>query len=184
MKTIILLLFLFTAVAFGIESNEQKCFPTGQDIRCDVCNFVVSEIAFQLKQNKSETSILNELSKGCDIFGRFRQECKLYVEIYGKQIIEYVVNIGEKNACNFLIYCKMNGGIPCTICEIAVKMIERLLEEKKTEDYIIKELEKFCHTIKFHEKECKHIVDKYGKKLIDFVIKYGLDKACVLSGLC
>lgn len=178
---------IFLVILLGANSTElsvKKCFPTGADVRCDLCEFVVSEVGFMVRQNKTESFIIYEMTKACDVFGKFSSECKKYIQLYGKKIIEMIINYGEDKVCFLLIWCKENGTPKCIICEIAVKMIDKLLKEKKTQDMIVKELEKFCHTIKIHEKECKSLVDAHTKELIDFIVKYGVDKACIYTKLC
>ncbi|XP_038639210.1 prosaposin [Scyliorhinus canicula] len=74
----------------------------------------------------------------------------------------------------------------CVICEFAMRQIENLLQQNRTEEMIIHAVEKVCSLLPATVKsECRDFVEQYGQAVVELLAQE-LDPAfvCTAIGLC
>ncbi|KAJ5078484.1 hypothetical protein M0811_04809 [Anaeramoeba ignava] len=76
--------------------------------------------------------------------------------------------------------------IPCTICEIMMEIVDKIIGDKRTEDEIITALEKVCGMLPSqYVDECNLLVSQYGPDLIQwFLDDVTPQQICQYLGLC
>jgi len=71
---------------------------------------------------------------------------------------------------------QMESEVGCEICEFAVSLIDQRLDDASTVDQIEREVQFVCSYLPDHiADKCEELVDRYGQKLIDALIKKELD---------
>lgn len=173
-------------------------------IECNICHFVADKVADFLEQNKTETQILTELEKVCDLFGKYEKSCDKLIDEYGRTIIQDIDEYGKDHICEIIGLCddilvaknpysipysiKLEFSPACPLCELVVKKIGELLEQEKSIDFIETEMDLVCDEVsKVSEKMgamCKSFVSEYVPKLIDAIVEKGIDNACDFVGIC
>ena len=179
-------------LAFGAmaESHEHN-YPVENtnDIECSLCHFIADKVTEYLEQNKTETEIIHLLEKVCKLTGKWEDKCVSIIDIYGKTIIDEVLQLGDDKVCQLVGLCTNElVSVPsCKICEIVVAELESLLASQKTLEQIITELSHICDIFTTESKKigtiCKIVVYKYTPKLIELLEK-GVDNACEYLHIC
>ncbi|KAJ8263607.1 hypothetical protein COCON_G00160640 [Conger conger] len=74
----------------------------------------------------------------------------------------------------------------CTFCIFIIKKLEEMLPQERTEEIIVKVLDKVCSILPGpYKDQCEHFIDKYGKQLIEFLLSSAAPHTiCVLLQLC
>ncbi|XP_060762817.1 surfactant protein Bb [Neoarius graeffei] len=74
----------------------------------------------------------------------------------------------------------------CTFCLFLIKKLEEMLPKERTEESVVKLLEKICDHLPDHYKEqCDNILEKYGKQILDFLLTSATPHTiCTLLHLC
>ncbi|KAB5528379.1 hypothetical protein PHYPO_G00139570 [Pangasianodon hypophthalmus] len=74
----------------------------------------------------------------------------------------------------------------CTFCLFLIKKLEDMLPKERTEETVVKLLEKICDHLPDHYKEeCDNFLEKYGKQVIDFLLSSATPHTiCTLLHLC
>ncbi|XP_062307888.1 surfactant protein Bb [Osmerus eperlanus] len=77
-------------------------------------------------------------------------------------------------------------GPQCTFCVLLIKKLENMLPKEKTEDTVVQLMGEVCNLLPASFKDqCDSFVDKYGKKLVDFLLSSAAPHSiCVLLHLC
>jgi len=161
---------------------------------CTVCVMAVSQV--QRMINESEAEIIKQLLEGCALLpNEFQQYCRLIVNMYAKDLIDYVRRtIGEpRKLCQSIGACPLeqlsiinkNDKALCTFCKLGVDMVRRLINE--TEEEIIRELLKEC--VKLDpptDRICRTLVEVLGRDIIKYIKEYGgsPDEVCKRFRIC
>ncbi|XP_058230353.1 surfactant protein Bb [Hemibagrus wyckioides] len=74
----------------------------------------------------------------------------------------------------------------CTFCLFLIKKLESMLPKERTEETVVKLLEKICDHLPEHYKEqCTDILENYGKQIIDFLLTSATPHTiCMFLHLC
>ncbi|KAI3363099.1 hypothetical protein L3Q82_011747, partial [Scortum barcoo] len=74
----------------------------------------------------------------------------------------------------------------CSICELAMKQLEAMLEDHKTEEEVIQAVEKVCQYLPSSlSTQCKDLIETYGEAIIDLLVQQADPKTvCTVLGLC
>jgi hypothetical protein len=156
------------------------------DIKCNICQFLVNQIAIWLEEGKTEDMILNELKKMCYIFHPYDKQCNAIISAYGKQLIEFIVTKGKEDACKFIGLCPTiatTSEMECSLCKFSIDYITKWLDEGKTSQEITKDLKKLCGELGKLEVECCSFVDYYTKNIIHY-IKAKKNNICIRIHAC
>lgn len=74
----------------------------------------------------------------------------------------------------------------CTFCLFLIKKLEEMLPKERTEESVVKLMEKICNHLPDHYKQqCNDLLEKYGKEIIDFLLTSATPHTiCTLLHLC
>ncbi|TSW89637.1 Prosaposin [Bagarius yarrelli] len=74
----------------------------------------------------------------------------------------------------------------CTFCLFLIKKLEDMLPKERTEESVVKIMEKICDHLPDHYKEqCNELLEKYGKEIIDFLLTSATPQTiCMLLHMC
>lgn len=160
---------------------------------CVVCHMITDLVAPMIERKETKEYIKKEVEKEClELPKKYINYCKFLVERYMDEIINKLAIFTADELCDMFGFChypdfkneENNGDLECLACKFIANFVAKWLEEGKTEDEIIKELEKLCKTFGKLEKQCDKIVETYGKELIKKIVDFGKDKICIILGLC
>jgi hypothetical protein len=105
MFPVMMCIVTYGALAHPIEHNDDFEDERNSDIECSLCHFIADKVTDYLKQNKTETEIIQELQKVCKWTGKWESECDNIIESYGKIIIEDVLTLGDQKVCELIGLC-------------------------------------------------------------------------------
>ncbi|KAL9654980.1 hypothetical protein ABK040_008769 [Willaertia magna] len=174
MKLVILALFaVLLTVSFSLSAAPTEF--------CDVCKYLVAEAEQEAQQDASQ--VQQALLGACNQLGdnAFGKICQTLVLVYGKQLLDNILafETPDRVCSEQLPLCPKNntqvfeapkpqvqGSGECTLCTFLVKEVEGLLARQKTEDEIIKELNKVCSKVpSILSKGCLSLV-----KMVPYII--------------
>jgi len=165
----------------------------GGEVECGVCAYVVSAAENYIKQNYTTDEILAMLEKDCAILGHssWVTTCQGAIATFGPEIISLVLDkqpadvvcaeIGMCNKSKIVpskpialsppIEVSTGDTIGCTLCELAVKIVEDGVLNNKTMEEILQDLDKFCAALpKGLASECNTTVEEYGPIIIKYIM--------------
>ncbi|XP_056632623.1 prosaposin isoform X1 [Diorhabda sublineata] len=162
--------------------------------KCLICEFVMKEIDDQLKDKHTDEDIENIVKSICDVMpGSVREECVAFVDQYADTVIQLLIAALEpSDICTYMGLCNGNKFpsikveiLECPICEMMVKVMEKILSNPKIDHDIEHVLEKTCRGLPSkYSNECVEIVDTYGAMIIDMIVHGAGDKVCTELGYC
>jgi len=171
---------------------------------CSLCEIVVNNLDQQLEDKTNEAAIKEALDVLCyHLSTPVHKECIKLVSQYTDELIDMIVkdyppNVicaelglcvdhsitsNDINSINFetlqvegQVEGQMDSEVGCEICEFAVSLIDQRLDDASTVDQIEREVQFVCSYLPGHIAEkCEDLVDRYGQKLIDALIKKEMD---------
>eukprot|EP01110_Echinostelium_bisporum_P004881 TRINITY_DN22079_c0_g1_i1.p1 TRINITY_DN22079_c0_g1~~TRINITY_DN22079_c0_g1_i1.p1 ORF type:complete len:224 (-),score=104.07 TRINITY_DN22079_c0_g1_i1:87-758(-) len=182
---IIIALFLFFACAFALKIEQVQ----GSGLECSACKFIVGKVEGLLESNKTETEILDDVEKSCNILisKTFIATCKGLVATYGPQIIQSLENKENPDTiCSSVGLCNstavaeapvasfkgVGGAIECGTCVFIAGRVENWVGQNKTEDEILHILETECDVLIDPKwvSSCKTIVEQNGLPIIEKIV--------------
>nr|XP_039273546.1 uncharacterized protein LOC120347581 isoform X5 [Styela clava] len=181
--------------AIKLCTSSVKKESVKDNTECEVCTLALTEVFNKLEDNATAEEIEKELEKLCsDLPDSYQSECKMIIEQYTPQIIEYISQkLTPKEICEAIKLCtssvkkenvKDNTG--CEICTLALTELFNKLEDNATEEEIEKELEKICSDLpESYQSECKMIIEQYTPELIELITqKLTPKEICEAIKLC
>jgi len=169
---------------------------TGNEIECEVCQFVLGEIEKYIQGNSPEHQITAIVEQVCTFLPKsYGGICKAFIDQYAKQIIEGLVDKFPPRAiCQQIGLCKKNSAdkikrsnnIICEVCKYIVAEIEKYVGNNSSESQIIHTVEKICSHLPVTIKNtCDAFIEQYGPTIIEYLInKYPANQICAAMGLC
>ncbi|ESN90683.1 hypothetical protein HELRODRAFT_166388 [Helobdella robusta] len=172
---------------------------SGSSDQCHICKEVFDDLQ-NLVKDKSTQTLLNDLCEIIvDDYSTFLYEF-LVNELDSSTRCHFFGfcssnnannNIKEDNSLKFLPYAIISQGLQqqqqkklpqqqpakvadstCEICKYIIDEIKKYIGENATKERIIDTLDKICYKIpEKYERNCLDFVDKYGKPLVDLLIK-------------
>ncbi|KAK5649661.1 hypothetical protein RI129_000690 [Pyrocoelia pectoralis] len=180
---------------------------------CLMCEFLMSEVQNELKDNATEEEIKVLLNKVCNSFSSnyIKTHCLDFVRQYEDMVIQLLINsLSPSDVCKALHLCKdqekrvpevndlmidydkiepLNvpdvGSPQCSLCKLILIQIEKMLNGSIKEEEILKAIEKVCNFFPSEKEKCHKFVEVYGDQILRF-LKYALEPAefCSIAGLC
>jgi len=172
-----------------------------EDTTCVLCEYVITTLDSMLEDKTNEEQIKAALESICSILPKsIESQCDKFVEQYTDIIIEMLTkDVTPEMICTNLGLCKPKGNIVvhqvemkdpkspyCTLCELVVKDLDAMLEDKKNKEEIENALDVLCYQLSDPvHKQCEKMIAKYTEEIIDmFVNDYPPKEICAQLGLC
>jgi saposin len=198
MKAVLIGLLLLISVAVKVQSQYVEYDEFGRQkgsVECTLCKLVIGRLEEMLESNKTEEAIIKALDKVCDKVPIIAKDsCKLFVGKYTPLIIKYLVKYETpERFCGFIKLCakvdesySIDKTATCEVCKFIISELEKLLKENRTEEAIIKALDKVCIKMSPVIKQiCIEFVKQYTPIIIDYLVKKGdPKKLCHYLGMC
>ncbi|XP_064635134.1 prosaposin-like isoform X3 [Lineus longissimus] len=164
-------------VPMQMMSPAAKKLTVRSSTQCVVCEFLISKLESELKDNATEQEIIDAVNKGCSYLpSTIAKECQALVKEYGAVIISLLVNdVDAEKVCTLIGLCKPSKRVPkyvfgteaCVLCETMAMYLQALLKEKNTEIAIRQELERVCNFLPDTEAAiCDGLLVMYGDKIV------------------
>jgi len=172
-----------------------------EDSTCVLCEYVITTIDSMLEDKANEAQIKAALESVCSILPKsIESQCDNFVETYTDIIIDMLTkDVTPEMVCSNLGLCKPKGNIVvhhvdleapkdpyCTLCELVIRDLDAMLEDKQNKEEIEKALDVLCYQLSDPvHKQCEKMVAKYTDEIIDmFVKEYTPKMICSELGLC
>uniref|UniRef100_A0A7N5KAX8 Prosaposin n=1 Tax=Ailuropoda melanoleuca TaxID=9646 RepID=A0A7N5KAX8_AILME len=152
---------------------------------CEVCTIMVEEVASLLESNKTEEEMVHGMEKVCLLLPeKARDECKDFVEIYGKAIIDMLLEATSPKMVCVMLRCCTNNVLPaeeivplqsevgniCDVCKIIVAYADKELAKNATTAEIEMFLEQVCHYLpESVSDQCVQFVKQYEPTLVQLL---------------
>nr|XP_003218519.1 PREDICTED: prosaposin isoform X1 [Anolis carolinensis] len=168
---------------------------------CEACTIMVEEVTSLLESNKTEEEMVYGMEKVCSVLPQqFREECRDFVDIYGKSLIDMLLEATDpKVVCESLGCCgskvlpaeklvpvKSQVGGLCDVCKMVVAYADKELAKNATAAEIEAFLERVCHYLpESVSDQCVQFVDQYEPIVVQLLAEM-MDPGFVCSklGVC
>jgi len=172
-----------------------------EDSTCILCEYVVTTLDGMLTDKTNEAQIKAALESLCSILPKsIEAQCDNFVETYTDIIIDMLTkDVTPEMICSNLGLCKPKGNVVvhqvaleapkdpyCSLCELVVRDLDGMLEDKQNKEEIEKALDVLCYQLSDPvHKQCEKMVAKYTDEIIEMFIKeYTPKQICSELGLC
>ncbi|OCT71933.1 hypothetical protein XELAEV_18034910mg [Xenopus laevis] len=174
----------------------------GNNVLCEVCELMVSQLEKLLDNNRTRENIKHGLEKVCKLLpSQYTQKCEDMIEEYSDALIELLEQEANPQAiCTALGYCsgsknlkivkisaeKAAAGDYCAVCKMLMRYVDELLEKNATEIRIKAFLGRICNFLPDSmQNECSALVNEYEPLFIQLLLE-ALDPSfiCIKVNLC
>ncbi|KAL4240157.1 hypothetical protein ACF0H5_000951 [Mactra antiquata] len=182
----------------------------GSDLECTACTTLLTYVENELQENSTEVEIKNALEEACTKLPEFAQQCQELVDTYLQVIINYILlDVDPPVICKDIGLCpsetkklpkplevkvlksntdvKATNVVTCAVCKVAMKFLDKILQENRTEAAVKEALDKLCSYLPSSmSSECQNLVDTYSDQIIHLLVDEMIDpsKVCSAIGLC
>lgn len=175
---------------------------------CTLCEVVVTSLDSSIQDKTNEAEIKQALDVLCyGLSTPVHKECLKLVSQYTEELVDMIVKEYPPNViCAELGLCvdheiasnaipsvsfemiqveaSLDDSVSCEMCEFAVTVIDERLDDEATIDQIEREVQFVCSYLPGTiGDKCEELVDKYGEKLINALVKEEMDPKKVCSEL-
>eukprot|EP00092_Neocalanus_flemingeri_P033617 GFUD01036545.1.p1 GENE.GFUD01036545.1~~GFUD01036545.1.p1 ORF type:complete len:893 (-),score=233.50 GFUD01036545.1:245-2923(-) len=186
------------------EVGSVQTVPTPVEVgdsTCILCEYVITTIDSMLEDKANEAQIKAALETVCSILPKsIEKQCDNFVVTYTDIIIDMLTkDVTPEMVCSNLGLCKAKGNVVmhqvvledpkdpyCSLCELVVRDLDGMLEDKQNKEEIEKALDVLCFQLSDPvHKQCEKMVAKYTDEIIEMFIKeYSPKEICAELGLC
>ncbi|XP_017796230.1 PREDICTED: prosaposin [Habropoda laboriosa] len=184
---------------------------TQETTECAICELVMHIIDDELDNEKEKDKVESVVHGVCNqLPGSISGKCNRLVNKYADVVIELITkNVSPKQMCTMIALCPKSlyeleetseilnaglsseisvdtEGIECTLCELAMRFINKELGSEKSKNKVEGAVHGVCkHFPKVLSRKCNKFVEKHGAQMVDAIIKVvSSKKVCALLGLC
>ncbi|KAG8182465.1 hypothetical protein JTE90_020385 [Oedothorax gibbosus] len=146
------------------------------DLECDLCDQVITQVLDMVKDQKTEEKIKEALDKVCSYLpSSWGAKCQNFVNSYTDILISLLTQeITPQEVCQALKLCPVTikkpepvNDVECDLCKQVATQLINMIENPKTEDQIKQALDTVCSYLPSSvAAKCKNFVDKYTATLI------------------
>nr|XP_056706490.1 prosaposin-like [Euleptes europaea] len=184
-----------------VEPLENSLSQAESFSLCDACKIMVEEVASLLESNRTEEEMVHGMEEVCSVLPeKMRDECKSFVEVYGRAIIDMLLEATDPKLVCVMLKCCANKAIPaeiiapvqaqagdvCDVCKMVVAYLDKQLEKNATTAEIEAALEKVCSMLpQSYCDQCDQFVEQYEPMAVQLLAEM-MDPAFVCSklGVC
>ena len=180
--------------------------PVEADTSCVLCEYVITTVDSMLEDQANKEQIKQALEEVCSLLpSSVEKQCDSFVDMYTDIIIDMLTkDVSPEMVCTNLGLCKASSNIVqhqvqlqpeqeveeagpyCMLCEMVVKDLDSMLEDKQNEAQIEAALSVVCSQLSAPvHKQCEKLVAKYTEKIIAmFVQDYTPKMVCTELAMC
>lgn len=167
---------------------------------CVLCEFVMTQLEKDLNDHATQEEIKKAVENVCTVMPKtVRGQCTKFVDSYSELIITLLATTPPAKICEGLKMCTppkkaeaevvqavSNDVVECAVCQGAVTIIDRLLEDPTFDRNLEQVVEKTCTVApKLYKKKCAELVSSYGPSIINMLLaKAQPEKVCEEIQLC
>ncbi|XP_033004961.1 prosaposin-like isoform X1 [Lacerta agilis] len=184
-----------------VKPVENSLSQTESFSLCDACTIMVEEVASLLESNKTEEEMVYGMEKICSVLPeKYRQECKDFVDVYGKSIIDMLLEATDPKTVCVLLKCCSDNTLPaekivpvqpqvgdvCDVCKMIVAYADKELAKNATTAEIEDFLERICRILpESVSDQCVQFVEQYEPMVVQLLAEM-MDPTFVCSklGVC
>eukprot|EP00118_Oscarella_pearsei_P024781 m.306788 g.306788 ORF g.306788 m.306788 type:complete len:206 (+) comp41585_c0_seq1:103-720(+) len=185
-------LIVLAAIAAVSLARPAKIDAPENAITCEVCKMAMEYVE---KFVSNETEVENAMEKVCDYLPTsFQSQCKSLVDQYLPEILDILKSANPDEVCSLIHLCtssalaplnKVEGNSFCSICELVMGEVQKLLNDSSVQTAIEAALEKVCSLLPASLKdECNSLVSTYGKQILSILENESPEEVCSLMQLC
>jgi saposin len=162
-------------------------------LECPICELVMQEVEKLVASETGETKIEEALDKVCGLLPTSAAGfCGELVSAYLPEIVEWIEKKETPEViCQQIGICAatvshVDSPLECSICELVMTEVEKLIASNYTEEKIIEVLDKVCDVLPSQlQSVCEELVANYLPVLIElFENKESPDVICQQIGVC
>ncbi|XP_054839837.1 prosaposin-like isoform X2 [Eublepharis macularius] len=168
---------------------------------CDACEIMVEEVTSLLESNKTEEEMVHAMEEVCVVLPeKIKDECKSFVEVYGRAIIDMLLEATNPKLVCIMLKCCTNKAVPaekiapvqsqagdvCDVCKMIVAYVDKQLQKNATTAEIQAALEKVCGMLpESYRDQCDQFVEQYEPVAVQLLAEM-MDPTFVCSklGVC
>ncbi|CAN6342441.1 unnamed protein product [Urochloa humidicola] len=147
---------------------------------CQLCEEFASEALFYLKENETQTEIIDTLHQACSKFPSLKLECTRLVDYYAPLFFSKVASLSPEGFCVSVSFCAESTFIrlprhedTCTLCHEVVDEIVTNLEDPDMEQLkIIEILLKGCNNAENFVQKCKRLIIQSAPIVMEYIKKF------------
>ncbi|EDV20157.1 uncharacterized protein TRIADDRAFT_61366 [Trichoplax adhaerens] len=181
--------------------------PGATSLRCVVCSFIAGTIDSVLGNKDIEYSVMHEIDHFCTYMPfDMSKECYSLVNKFEPPILQALLQyLSAKDVCSYYVHACSQSKLDrdttgmriiaptqlasgyCVFCEIAVRIIEKLLTINKSERYIIGFWNKMCYIVVptgILRYECQSLLGKLEMIIHQLNNNIAPSKVCQLMRAC
>jgi saposin len=188
------------------SSKKAKAAPAPEgNLECEACTYIFNVIYSELSNNATEAEIEAVLDKACSIVpSALSGVCQDLINQYFPQIVELLLaREPAATICAQIKMCKssslqattlvrervpmsVSGTVECSICELVMTEVEKLLAGNTTEAQVEKVLDEVCDILpKEIQGLCTDLINQYYPTLVQLLVnKESPSAICTQIGLC
>ena len=165
---------------------------------CVLCEFVMTKLEADLKDKTTQDEIKKAVENICTKMPKsVRAPCGKFVDNYSELIITLLTTMPPAKICEEIKMCVppktqevveavSNDVLECAVCQGAVTIIDRLLEDPNFDRNLEQAVEKTCQVApRIYKKKCAELVSSYGPSIINMLLANAQpEKVCEEIQLC
>jgi saposin len=177
--------------------------------KCSMCKTAVGEIRMLIRSETVQTDIKNFIKNDiCDNISTMKDACNKMVDEYAQAAFEFLATqLDPDTRCRSLGFCQsvedsilrfqpaprlpvatpaVKTSVECVLCEYVMSEVEKILQNNKTEEAIIKALDAVCDILpKTIRASCEDFVNTYTPAIIIILqSEVTPGEICTMLGLC
>ncbi|XP_065910429.1 prosaposin-like [Dysidea avara] len=148
-------------------------------LECVLCKLVMDELESVIKGNQTEEEIIQLVDDVCsELPSSIKAECKDFINDYGKEIIDALINdVMPSAVCTVIQLCSKverkypQGAVECDVCLFVAKYLDEYLDSNSTIEEIVKVMEDVCNVISSSlKKECTELLNTFGFEIVKQIL--------------
>lgn len=175
---------------------------SGQEsVLCVMCEFALSKIDQELKDDATEEEIKNYVKSMCNKLPRtVVHQCDLFIEEYGDMVIALLAqSLNPHEVCSAIMVCRgleskhsvliesvKKSVKECAVCEASMGALDELLGDPNVQKDVSQLLKKVCPKLPTQDQdECYDLIDVYGPSIMNLMSQVADPRlVCMEIGVC
>lgn len=170
---------------------------------CILCEFVMTKLEADMGNKKTQDEIRKAVENICTVMPKsVRAPCTKFIDNYTELILTLLATTPPAKICEQLKLCTppkledeihsaamkevSNDVLECAVCQGAVTVIDKLLEDPNFDRDLEKVVKSTCTIApKLYKRKCSELVESYGPSIINMLlVKMNPQKVCEEISLC